>query len=248
MRIARSLVLLAALAFALAFALAACAGESTPGWTFAPTPTPTVAPATQAPASGEPSAAPPGEATPAPSGGGTGVSAPYYIAKGCTYHGVYLSAAMVEQARQLKGNYMTVDEIRVEAGLKALPAQLGSVVLGIQRAQQIPGGFGPSGASSANADQLDPDAHGQLMRTLGTFIQAVHDGKAVRHTALEQGHKLIKIYVDGEIERAKGYMAAQMGVPVLHLSPEMSDHFKRMFEEYMATYDKLLSGAMKATE
>ncbi len=72
MRIARSLVLLAALAFALAFALAACAGESTPGWTFAPTPTPTAAPATQAPASGEPSAAPPGEATPAPSGGGNG--------------------------------------------------------------------------------------------------------------------------------------------------------------------------------
>jgi plastocyanin len=67
MRIARSLVLLAA----LAFALAACAGESTPGWTFAPTPVPTAAPATQAPASGEPSA-PAGEATPAPSDGGSG--------------------------------------------------------------------------------------------------------------------------------------------------------------------------------
>ena len=66
MRIVRSLVLLTA----LVVVVAACAAESTPGWTFAPTPTPTAAPATGAPASGEPSAAP-GE-TPAPTGGGGG--------------------------------------------------------------------------------------------------------------------------------------------------------------------------------
>ncbi len=64
MRLARPLVFLAA----LAVALAACAGESTPGWTFAPTPTPTVAPSV------EPTAPPPdgGEATPVPSDGGNG--------------------------------------------------------------------------------------------------------------------------------------------------------------------------------
>jgi plastocyanin len=64
MRLARPLVLLAA----LALALAACAGESTPGWTFAPTPVPTAAPSvepTPAPTNG-------GEATPAPTDGGNG--------------------------------------------------------------------------------------------------------------------------------------------------------------------------------
>ena len=69
MRLVRPLVLLAI----LVVVLAACAAESTPGWTFAPTPTPTVAPATEAPPSGEPAStpAPSGEATPAPSDGGT---------------------------------------------------------------------------------------------------------------------------------------------------------------------------------
>jgi plastocyanin len=66
MRLARPVVLLAA----LVMVVAACAAESTPGWTFAPTPTPTVAP------SAEPSAAPPtdGGETPAPTSGGGGGS------------------------------------------------------------------------------------------------------------------------------------------------------------------------------
>jgi plastocyanin len=69
MRVARPLAF-AALAL-VALAVAACGGASTPGWTFAPTPTPTVAPATQAPApSGEP--APSGAPSAAPSDGGSG--------------------------------------------------------------------------------------------------------------------------------------------------------------------------------
>ena len=52
MRAARPLVLMATLVVALL--VAACAAQSTPSWTFAPTPTPTAAPATQAPAPGEP--------------------------------------------------------------------------------------------------------------------------------------------------------------------------------------------------
>jgi plastocyanin len=64
MRLARPVLLLAA----LALALAACAGEATPGWTFAPTPTPTVAPSV------EPSAAPTdgGQPTAAPTDDGNG--------------------------------------------------------------------------------------------------------------------------------------------------------------------------------
>jgi plastocyanin len=60
----RSLARLAALAV-IAIAVAACAGESSPGWTFAPTPTPTVAPSSEA--SPPPTAAPSGEASAAPS-------------------------------------------------------------------------------------------------------------------------------------------------------------------------------------
>jgi plastocyanin len=70
MRRPRPLALLLALALVAPLALAACAGESTPGWTFAPTPTPTVAPSV------EPTAAPTdggtGGATPAPTDGGGG--------------------------------------------------------------------------------------------------------------------------------------------------------------------------------
>ena len=69
MSLVRPLVLLAA----LVVVVAACAAESTPGWTFAPTPTPTAAPATEPPPPGTPapSAAPSGEPTPAPSDDGT---------------------------------------------------------------------------------------------------------------------------------------------------------------------------------
>ena len=70
MRLARSLVHLAALA-ALVTVLAACAAESTPGWTFSPTPTPTAAPSGEPGASSAPGTpAPSGAATAAPSDGG----------------------------------------------------------------------------------------------------------------------------------------------------------------------------------
>jgi len=65
MRLARSLPLLLALG-ALAAVLSACAAESTPGWTFAPTPTPTIAPSTEPGATPGPSGAP----SAAPSDGG----------------------------------------------------------------------------------------------------------------------------------------------------------------------------------
>jgi plastocyanin len=68
MRLARSLPLLLALG-ALAAVLSACAAESTPGWTFAPTPTPTVAPSTEPGATPGPSGAP--SAAPSDGGGST---------------------------------------------------------------------------------------------------------------------------------------------------------------------------------
>jgi plastocyanin len=72
MRLARSLALLAALA-ALVTVLAACAAESTPGWTFSPTPTPTAAPSGEPGSTSAPGTpAPSGAATAAPSDGGAG--------------------------------------------------------------------------------------------------------------------------------------------------------------------------------
>jgi plastocyanin len=69
MRRARPLAFLLVLALAAPLALAACAGESSPGWTISPTPTPTVAPSV------EPTAAPTdggGGETAAPTDGGGG--------------------------------------------------------------------------------------------------------------------------------------------------------------------------------
>jgi plastocyanin len=73
MRAARPIVLLAALAVAAAV-LSACAAEHTPGWTFAPTPTPATPPPVAAtptppPAEATPTPAPDGEATPPPAAG-----------------------------------------------------------------------------------------------------------------------------------------------------------------------------------
>jgi plastocyanin len=62
MRLARPLALLVV----VTAVLGACAAESTPGWTFSPTPTPTVAPSSPAPSSPAP-----GDATPVPSGAPT---------------------------------------------------------------------------------------------------------------------------------------------------------------------------------
>ena len=69
MRPARSLAPLVLLVL-VAAAVAACAGEATPGWTFAPTPTPSAAPSapgSAAPGSPAPSAAPSAGASGAPS-------------------------------------------------------------------------------------------------------------------------------------------------------------------------------------
>ena len=63
MRLARSLVILVA----LAAALAACAAETTPGWTFAPTPSPTLAPSAEPGTSAAPSTPAPSGSAPAPS-------------------------------------------------------------------------------------------------------------------------------------------------------------------------------------
>lgn len=51
-------------------------------------------------------------------GCGTGISAPYYIAKGCTYRGLDISAAMIEQAREREPNERASFAVGdVEAGL-----------------------------------------------------------------------------------------------------------------------------------
>ena len=71
MRLARTLALLAI----ATLLVTACAAESTPGWTFSPTPTPTAAPASEAPGTAGPTTAPgetPAE-TPGGGGGGSGV-------------------------------------------------------------------------------------------------------------------------------------------------------------------------------
>jgi hypothetical protein len=57
------------------------------------------------------------------------------------------------QARNLKTGWMTVDEIRAEEGLSALPNGVGAVVLGVKKAGQQPfGGVGsnPGGVSEAD--------------------------------------------------------------------------------------------------
>ena len=88
MRLVRPLALLVV----LAVVLAACAAESTPGWTFAPTPTPAAAPSGEAPSAAPGTPAPSGEATPAPSGGGGAAVVLKISAQGIAYDTASLEA------------------------------------------------------------------------------------------------------------------------------------------------------------
>ena len=77
----------------LAIAVAACSAGAEPGWTFAPTPTPTVAPSVAPSGSAAPSAAPSGSGAPsaAPSGG-TGGTVVTEVASGVQFQTTSLQA------------------------------------------------------------------------------------------------------------------------------------------------------------
>jgi plastocyanin len=97
MQPARSIRLLALTAVAL-LGLAACTASAAPGWTFAPTPSPSaapsVAPSASAGGSAAPSAAPSGSSAPsaAPSGGGAGGTTLQQVASGVQFGTASLEA------------------------------------------------------------------------------------------------------------------------------------------------------------
>jgi hypothetical protein len=55
------------------------------------------------------------------------------------------------QVRNLKTGWMTIDEVRAEEGLGALPNGAGAVVLGVKKAEQQPFGQPPGASPGASA-------------------------------------------------------------------------------------------------
>jgi len=92
MRLART-VPPVALSFLVALVLTACSAGANPGWTFAPPPTPTVAPSASAGASSAASVAPSPNSSAPPSGGGTGGAVLQEVASGFQFQTASLSAA-----------------------------------------------------------------------------------------------------------------------------------------------------------
>jgi hypothetical protein len=58
------------------------------------------------------------------------------------------------QARNLKSNWMTIDEIRAEQKLQPLPNSMGQVVLGVKKAEQQPFQQGPGAVSQGDMSLL----------------------------------------------------------------------------------------------
>ena len=151
---------------------------------------------------------------------------------------------MHQQARQIETSYKTLDEVRQTEGLQDLPDGQGAVVLGVSKAQ--PQAAAPFGAATA-IDQ-DKETHPTLVAGLQSIAQQAHDKKLSRANALTQGRALIKLYHDHEVARAKAYIAAKMGRPIVTLPPEVDRQYEEMLRQYYAGFEAILDDALKATE
>ena len=147
---------------------------------------------------------------------------------------------MHQQARELETRYKTLDEVRMSEGLKELPSGLGTAVLGLAKTQQA--------SQFSGATASDQESHPTLVAGLKTIAEGVHDKSLTRANALTQGRRLIKMYVDHEVERARAYLAVKLRRPVVNLPPEYDRHYQEMLRGYYSDFDKIIEAAAKAVE
>jgi hypothetical protein len=146
---------------------------------------------------------------------------------------------MHQQARQIETNYKTLDEVRKAEGLQDLPERQGAVVLGVSKAQTQ--SATPFGGETA----MDQETHPTLVAGLQSIAQQAHDKQLSRANDLTQGRALIKLYHDHEVARARAYLAAKMGRPIVTLPPEVDRQYEEMLRQYYAGFEAILDDALK---
>jgi hypothetical protein len=163
-----------------------------------------------------------------------------------------------EQIKSLKLQYMMVDELREEEGLGPLPDGKGAVCLGLLKATPQAGPnpnataatkpeeLNPGEVPKALADQ-DPREHPTLVATLQDLTAQVHEKKISKANALERGGKVIKLFVNQEVERAKAYVGAKSRRVVTTLPYEQQRLFDEMLRQYLRDFEAIIEDAYKAT-
>jgi len=147
---------------------------------------------------------------------------------------------MHQQARELETRYKTLDEVRMSEGLKELSGGIGSTVLGLARAQPSPQFVGATAGDQEN--------HPTLVAGLKAIAESIHNKSVSRANSLTQGRRLIKMYVDHEVERARAYLAVKLGRPVVNLPPEYDRYYEEMLRGYYSDFQKIIEAAAKAVE
>ncbi len=148
---------------------------------------------------------------------------------------------MKEQANQIKLTYKTIDEVRAEMGLEALPNGEGAVI--------------PSQVKQPNPfnEELETGHdrtmnHPTLEATLKSIIEQVHEKTISPDSGQRLGNSVIRTYVDQEVERARQYLSAKLKRAITVLPPEMDIEYKKLYDEYITTLKLLIDEAVKATE
>lgn len=158
-----------------------------------------------------------------------------------------------EQANQTRLQYKTVDEVRADNNLAALPLGAGKVVISLSKppssGQFLSANAGdPSGVTASNpSGSMDAeDAVSQLpnMRNLlKPIIKQVFDGHMTHDIALQQGLTLVEFYCSTEEQRALDYNRGKFQNPTLELSPEQKRGFDRQKTRYIKDFTTILKKA-----
>jgi len=154
-----------------------------------------------------------------------------------------------EQAQQVRGSYMTVNEIRAlaEPPLPPLPEPVGGTVIGLTRTQ-IPPQEESTQMNGLIADQIEASGHPAMVEALKSIVNRCVAGETTRKQALEEAARLIADHISAERGRAQAYIRARTRVQSAGTTPEMEAEFQRLQEQYLGDFERILDDALKNRE
>lgn len=105
------------------------------------------------------------------------------------------------------------------------------------------------GAEAGGADQFQVQAHKtyehpDMVADLREIIRRARRKELSKAVALERAREVINKHIDGEVERAKAYLAARTGRPMPLLPTEKSAQYNRMRAAYMTDFNTILEDAI----
>lgn len=153
-----------------------------------------------------------------------------------------------EQAQQIRGAYMTVNEVRAlaEPPLQPLPEPAGSTVVGLTRTQSPPEEVNQM--SGLTSDQVEASGHPAMVEALKSIVNRSVAGETSRKQALEEAQRLIADHISAERGRAQSYIRAKTRVQSAGTTPEMEAEFHRLTEEYLEDFERILDDAIRTGE